>query len=47
VGGNVILPATDATFTLQADFLTGKDKRAGMISVRFENLRCAQDQPTP
>ncbi len=47
VGGNVILPATDETFTLQADFLTGKDKRSGMISVRFENLRCARDQPTP
>jgi hypothetical protein len=47
VGGNVILPATDENFTLQADFLTGKDKRSGMISARFENLRCAQDQPTP
>ena len=43
----MILPATDETFTLQADFLTGKDKRSGMINVRFENLRCARDQPTP
>ena len=47
VGGNVILPATDAPFTLQADFLTGKDRRAGMIGVRFENLRCAKDQAAP
>ena len=47
VGGNIILPATDGPFTLQADFLTGKDRRAGMISVRFENLRCARDQPAP
>jgi hypothetical protein len=47
VGGNVILPATAEPFTLQADFLTGKDKRAGMISVRFENLRCAKDEPAP
>jgi hypothetical protein len=47
VGGNVILPATDEPFTLRADFLTGKDKRAGLISVRFENLRCAKDQPAP
>jgi hypothetical protein len=47
VGGNVILPSTDAPFTLQADFLTGKDRRAGMISVRFENLRCAKDKPAP
>jgi hypothetical protein len=47
VGGNVILPATDEPFTLQADFLTGKNKRAGMISVRFENLRCAKDEPAP
>jgi hypothetical protein len=47
VGGNVILPVTDDPFTLQADFLTGKDRRAGMISVRLENLRCAKDQPAP
>lgn len=47
VGGNVILPATDEPFTLQADFLTGKDRRAGMIRARFENLHCAQDQPAP
>jgi hypothetical protein len=47
VGGNVILPATDGPFTLQADFLTGKDRRAGMISVRFENLHCAKDQAAP
>jgi hypothetical protein len=47
VGGNVILPATVEPFTLRADFLTGKDRRAGMISVRFENLRCAKDQPAP
>jgi hypothetical protein len=47
VGGNVILPATAEPFTLQADFLTGKNKRAGMISVRFENLRCAKDEPAP
>ena len=47
VGGNVILPATVESFSLRADFLTGKDRRAGMISARFENLRCAKDQPAP
>ncbi len=47
VGGNIILPATDGPFTLRADFLTGKDRRAGMISVRFENLHCAKDQAAP
>jgi hypothetical protein len=46
VGGNVILPVTDGAFTLHADFLTGKDKRAGLISARFEKLRCAED-PAP
>ena len=46
-GGNVILPGVDGPFTLQADFLTGKDRRAGLIRVRFENLRCAGDQPPP
>jgi hypothetical protein len=47
VGGNLTLAATDEPFTLRAHFLTGKDRRAGMISVRFENLRCARDQPAP
>jgi hypothetical protein len=47
VGGNVILPASDEPFTLHADFLTGKDRRAGMIRARFENLRCARNQPAP
>jgi hypothetical protein len=47
VGGNLILTATDEPFTLQADFLTGGDKRAGIISARFENLRCATDQGMP
>ena len=47
VGGNVILPATDEPFTLMADFLTGKDSRAGMISARFENLHCAKDATAP
>ena len=45
VGGNMILPATDEPFTLEADFHTGRDKRAGMLSIRFENLQCAKDAP--
>ena len=45
VGGNVTLPPTRGPFSLQADFFTGVDRRAGMIRVRFENLRCATDQP--
>lgn len=45
VGGNMILPATEETFTLEADFHTGNHKRAGMVSVRFENLKCAQEIP--
>jgi hypothetical protein len=47
VGGNVILAATDEPFTLRAEFLTGKERRADVIRVRFENLRCARDQPAP
>lgn len=45
VGGNLILPATEQSFTLEADFHTGNHKRAGMVSVRFENLHCAKDRP--
>ena len=47
VGGNMILPATAETFTLEADFHTGRDKRKGMIRVRFTDLRCARDIPAP
>lgn len=45
VGGNMILPPTDAAFTLEADFHTGGDRRSGMVSVRFKDLRCAKDEP--
>jgi hypothetical protein len=47
VGGNMILPATAEPFTLEADFHTGRDKRKGMIRVRFTDLRCARDTPAP
>ena len=47
VGGNTILPATTTAFTLEADFHTGRDKRKGMIRVRFRDLHCAQDKPVP
>jgi hypothetical protein len=45
VGGNMILPATDGAFTLEADFHTGRDKRKGMLRLRFTDLHCARDTP--
>ncbi len=45
VGGNIVLPRDGRTFTIEADFFTGRDRRKGMISVKFENLRCPGDTP--
>jgi hypothetical protein len=45
VGGNIVLPRDGRTFTIEADFLTGQDKRQGMVSVTFENLQCPGDPP--
>ena len=47
VGGNLVLPLTAGPFTLEADFLTGKDRRHGRIEVRLRDLHCAQDTPAP
>ena len=45
VGGNLVLPRTGESFTLEADFLSGENRRQGRIQVRFEDLRCAEDAP--
>jgi len=45
VGGNITLPRGAEAFTLQADFFTGKTRRLGMISLRFENIHCPEDAP--
>jgi len=45
VGGNLVLPRDGRTISIEADFLTGKDKRQGMVTVKFENLQCPEDPP--
>jgi hypothetical protein len=45
VGGNIVLPRDGRTFSIEAGFLTGTDKRQGMVQVKFENLQCAEDPP--
>lgn len=47
VGGNITLTRTDALFTLEAHFATGRDRKGEEIVVRFENVRCAEDPSTP
>ncbi|UCE89947.1 MAG: hypothetical protein JSW10_03725 [Pseudomonadota bacterium] len=41
VGGNITLPPTTEPFTLEARFKTGREKRAGEIILRYDNVRCA------
>lgn len=45
VGGNIVLPGSTTSFDLEARFFTGKDKRGGMLEVRFENVTCPEDTP--
>lgn len=47
VGGNVVLPGTTESFTIDAHFLTGKNKRKGMRVIRFENVQCPRDEVAP
>ncbi|MGD2112359.1 MAG: hypothetical protein PVI50_03155 [Gammaproteobacteria bacterium] len=47
VGGNVVLPRTDESFTLKADFPTGDNRRKGLVHVSFRDLQCATDTPAP
>lgn len=43
VGGNLALTRTSAPVTVVAQFMTGQAKQGPEITVRFENIRCAQD----
>lgn len=42
-GGNIILPRTRAPISLQAEFVTGSDKRGRVVRLQFDNLHCAED----
>ncbi len=46
VGGNVSLVPPGSTFTLEATFLTGADKRGPALRLRIENLTCPGSDPT-
>lgn len=45
VGGNIVLPRDGRTFSIEAGFFTGKDRRQGMVQIKFETLQCAEDPP--
>ncbi len=47
VGGNIILPQIDGTFTLEAIFTTGKKKRGTEIRVDLRNIQCDTDIKNP
>jgi hypothetical protein len=44
VGGNIVLDGDIKTFNLEARFLTGKDKRGGMLEVRFQDIDCPKEE---
>ena len=45
VGGNIVLDGTIRKFNLEARFLTGRDKRGGMLEVRFQDIDCPKEAP--
>ena len=47
VGGNIVLHGDIGKFNLEARFLTGKDKRGGMLEVRFQDIECPTEEPYP
>jgi hypothetical protein len=44
VGANIVLEPTREPFTVEARFKTARDKAGPEITVRLENVRCAQDR---
>jgi len=47
VGGNIVLNGDIRKFNLEARFLTGRDKRGGMLEVRFQDIECPKEEPRP
>jgi len=44
VGGNIVLPSLGENFTLEAMFITGKNKRGGEIRAELKNISCQKDE---
>ncbi len=44
VGGNIVIPSIDNTFTLEALFITGQNRRGGEIRAELKNIRCQKDE---
>jgi hypothetical protein len=40
VGGNIVLPGTIRDFHVEANFMTGRDKRGEEIQINFERMEC-------
>ena len=47
VGGNIILGGEVKHFDLQARFLTGQDKRGGMLDIQFRDIKCPKGESNP
>ena len=47
VGGNIILGGEVKHFDLQARFLTGQDKRGGMLDIQFRDIKCPKGEANP
>ena len=47
VGGNIILEGDVKRFDLHARFLTGEDKRSGMLDIKFQDIECPKEGPRP
>jgi len=45
VGGNIVLDGDVRKFDLEAHFLTGRDKRGGLLEVRFQDIECPGEGP--
>ena len=47
VGGNIILAGDIERFDLRARFMTGQDKRGGMLDIQFRDITCPKEEATP
>ena len=47
VGGNIVVPGSVKHFDIEANFMTNQDKSGKPIQIRFDQVECPKEAPSP
>ncbi len=47
VGGNIVVPGSVKHFDIEANFMTDQDKSGKPIQIRFDQVECPKEAPSP